>query len=257
MPITDEDRKPREGELGEAEIRGAVARLLASDDLRASPQLASFLRFIVDETLAGRADAIKGYTIATEALGRDAAFDPQSDPILRVEATRLRRAIDRYYAAGGQGDPVEVVVPKGGYVPKFRARPTATPSHLPPASLPDEDVAVAEVASRAQPAWSRWRVSAMAVAVPTSAVLLCLGLIFVVLTDLPRRVAGAGLQDLASTGSIPAVAPPPVEGAVDLPVIRVEPLVELGSLVDGPASARGLMLRMRDALARFDEVVVL
>ncbi|MGE4372106.1 MAG: tetratricopeptide repeat protein [Xanthobacter sp.] len=103
-------------------VRAALERVLASDDLRSSPRLAAFLRFVVEATLAGRAEQIKGYTIAVEALGRPTSFDPQADPIVRVEATRLRRALQGYYGGDGLTDPLRILVPKGGYVPVFEDR---------------------------------------------------------------------------------------------------------------------------------------
>jgi hypothetical protein len=74
------------------EIRAALDRVVASVTLRRSPRLVSFLCFVVETTLAGQANRIKGYLIAVEALGRKDDFDPQSNPIVRVEAGRLRRA---------------------------------------------------------------------------------------------------------------------------------------------------------------------
>src|SRR2546423_12459047 len=85
------------------EIRAALERMIGSDVFSRSPQLGAFLRFVVEAVLHGKADRIKAYTIAVEVLRRDAKFDPQFDPIVRVEATRLRRAIERYY--GGAGGP--------------------------------------------------------------------------------------------------------------------------------------------------------
>ena len=76
----------------ETDIRTALDRVVTSAHLGKSPQLANFLRFVVAETLAGRTERIKAYTIAADALGRDASFDPQNDPIVRVEVSRLRRA---------------------------------------------------------------------------------------------------------------------------------------------------------------------
>lgn len=95
--------------------------------LRNSSQLSSFLRFVVEQTLSGSSDRIKGYTIGVEALGRSANFDPQSDPIVRVEATRLRRAMVRYYAGPGADDPVEIRLTRGSYVPAFSYRNRAAP----------------------------------------------------------------------------------------------------------------------------------
>jgi len=77
------------------EIRAAVDRIAASDAFCGCPQLIAFLRYVVDATLRGWQDRIKGYTIAVEALGRGDDFNPQDDPIVRVEAMRLRRALQR------------------------------------------------------------------------------------------------------------------------------------------------------------------
>ena len=68
-------------------------------------------------TLAGRSDRIKGTTIALEVYGRGANFDPQSDPIVRVEALKMRRDLEHYYLTAGIDEGIRIEVPKGGYVP--------------------------------------------------------------------------------------------------------------------------------------------
>src|SRR5215470_13790157 len=127
-----------EGAPGADEIRAALQRMAASEAFRGSPQLVSFLRYVVEATLRGAADRIKGYTIAVEALGRGDDFDPQADPIVRVEAMRLRRALSRYYANGGKHDPVAIDLPLGSYVPMFRraGSPAPQPAAAPAAELP-------------------------------------------------------------------------------------------------------------------------
>src|SRR5215213_5811144 len=108
-----------DGTPREAEIRAVLARVLASPPFQSAPQLAVFLTFVVEKRLAGEAASIKGYTIATQALGRPEDFDPQADPIVRVEAGRLRRVLAAYYEGPGRADPVRILVPRGGYVPSF------------------------------------------------------------------------------------------------------------------------------------------
>jgi len=108
-------------QLDNADIRVVLDRVVASPGLSKSPQLVSFLRFVVETVLTGKGRQIKAYTIATDALGRDARFDPQTDPIVRVEAGRLRRALRNYYANGGGNDAVLIELPRGSYVPLFRA----------------------------------------------------------------------------------------------------------------------------------------
>ena len=104
------------------EIRNELGRIVASEALRNSLRLTRFITFVVETTLAGTDARIKAYTIAVEALGRAGNFDPQSDPIVRVEACRLRQALARYYAGAGRDDPLVIEVPRGTYVPSFRRR---------------------------------------------------------------------------------------------------------------------------------------
>jgi hypothetical protein len=85
---------------------------------------------VVEAALAGCADRLKAYTIAVEALGRGENFDPQTDPIVRVEAVRLRRALAAYYAGPGAHDPLIIELPRGRYVPTFRRARRSAPRQL-------------------------------------------------------------------------------------------------------------------------------
>lgn len=104
------------------QVLAALGRIVASSVFRSSPQIASFLTFVVRAVLDGKSDRLKGYTIGVEVLRREETFDPQLDPIVRVEATRLRRALDRYYAGPGQTDSVIISLPRGSYAPTFKRR---------------------------------------------------------------------------------------------------------------------------------------
>lgn len=111
----------------QADVVAQLQRILASPEFKVSERIRRFLSYVIEETLAGRADRIKAYTIAVEVLGRDANFDLQNDPVVRIEAGRLRRAIERYYLVAGQSDPVLIEIPKGTYVPQFVWRATTQP----------------------------------------------------------------------------------------------------------------------------------
>jgi hypothetical protein len=104
------------------EIRATVERIAASPGFRRSPQLVAFLRFVVESALDGKAEHIKSYTIGVEALGRCERFNPQADPIVRVEAARLRRALASYFGGDGVHCPVMIEIPLGSYVPTFGRR---------------------------------------------------------------------------------------------------------------------------------------
>ncbi len=104
------------------DVRAQLERTVASVDFPVSERAQRFLRYVVEEALAGRGERIKAYTIAVEVLGRDEGFDANADPAVRLEAGRLRRALERYYLVAGQADPVLIAIPKGAYVPIFTAR---------------------------------------------------------------------------------------------------------------------------------------
>ena len=110
-------------------IKAQLERILQCAEFRGSDKQRNFLNFVVDETLADRTSQIKGYTVAVSVYGRAENFDPQVDPIVRVEAGRLRRALEHYYLTVGKNDPVHIKIPKGSYVPTFQAierQPPAT-----------------------------------------------------------------------------------------------------------------------------------
>ncbi|WP_188262905.1 tetratricopeptide repeat protein [Azospirillum tabaci] len=112
-------------------IDAALARVLASRSLRGSARGRRFLQFIVQEALAGRANRIKAYTIAMDVFDRDASFDPLLDPVVRIQAGRLRRALEHYYLTEGAADPLRIAIPKGGYVPRFSLVPVTAGTDLP------------------------------------------------------------------------------------------------------------------------------
>ena len=80
--------------MNAASARNGLARILASPGFDASARNRRFLEYIVEETLAGRADRLKGLTIAVDVFGRDATIDPQHDPVVRIEAAKLRRSLE-------------------------------------------------------------------------------------------------------------------------------------------------------------------
>jgi TolB-like protein len=97
----------------------ALEQLLAWSEIARSPQLGKFLDYIVRRTLDGDEQSIKAYSIAVDVLGRGTDFDPQSDPIVRVQARRLRGLLDDYYRGPGSGETTRIYLPVGRYVPEF------------------------------------------------------------------------------------------------------------------------------------------
>ncbi|KQT45980.1 hypothetical protein ASG47_13640 [Devosia sp. Leaf420] len=101
------------------EVLAALDRLSAWPDMARSPQIVRFLDYIVKHRLDDDIQSIKAYSIAVDVFGRSADFDPQSDPIVRVQARRMRQLLDQYYAGPGAEDSVRIVLPVGRYVPDF------------------------------------------------------------------------------------------------------------------------------------------
>ncbi len=117
-------------EVSTASILAELEKILMSPVFSTAARPSRLLRFLVQETVDGRGDGLKEYTLGTSVLGRTPSFDPRTDPIARVEASRLRDRLDLYYATEGRTDPVMISLPKGGYVPAFEIGP-------PEAALPD------------------------------------------------------------------------------------------------------------------------
>ena len=107
------------GELEEV-VRQELNRVLISKSFRQVNRLPRFLTFIVEETLAGRGDLLKEYPVGVEVFGKDSSFDPRMDPIVRVQARRLRMRLAAYYQEEGLADELIIELPKGGYAPVFR-----------------------------------------------------------------------------------------------------------------------------------------
>jgi len=101
------------------QVRKALERVLRSDAFSNSPKLMAFLTYIVEEELAGRGRAIKGKSVATDVYLRQLDEAGSAQNLVRVEARRLRRVLEEYYAEEGRSDPVRIELVSGSYRPWF------------------------------------------------------------------------------------------------------------------------------------------
>lgn len=106
----------------EEEVRSQLQRVLDNDEFKRSPKISKYLEYVVAETLADRQQYIKAHSIAIGVFQKDENFDPQTDPLVRVNAVRLRRMLRQYYSSDGLKDKVIIDVIKGSYVPRFYFR---------------------------------------------------------------------------------------------------------------------------------------
>jgi hypothetical protein len=102
-----------------AAIQRQLELLLDSPHFSHSKRFPSFLRFVVDQTLAGEADTLKERTLGIEVFGKDADYDTASDPIVRVTAAEIRKRIAQYYQDSGHQDELRITLPSGAYIPQF------------------------------------------------------------------------------------------------------------------------------------------
>ncbi len=222
------------------EIRAQIDRMIASDEFSRSPQLGAFLRFVVESVLQGNSSRIKAYTIGVEVFRRDSRFDPQLDPIVRVEATRLRRTIDRYYASIGGDDTVRIDIPRGSYVPTF-SRHTITFDA--PARMP----ALQHLVDRLH------AIRTLLVVIAVIAVAL-VAAVAVLHRSEPAPKLAAEESAAAAQPLSPAAALPSGNG---MPVVFMPPFEVRGTPGPRSISARSLHDTLTDAFTHFDLVNIL
>jgi TolB-like protein len=108
-------------------VEEELERIFRDPHFTESAILKKFLSFIVQETIHGRSNCLKEYTIAINVLEKPLSFNPQENGIVRIHAGRLRRALSEYYNDMGENDEIVITIPKGKYVPFFanRSNPAA------------------------------------------------------------------------------------------------------------------------------------
>jgi TolB-like protein len=213
------------------EVRAQLSRILASHEFVVPERVRSFLRYLVEQTLTGHADRLKGYTIATAVFERGEGFDAQADPVVRTEAGRLRRALERYYLVEGQADPVLIEVPKGCYVPIFERRNPLPAEPAAVAKVPATPATIPGTAGR-----TRWRSAT------------------IVLAGLTLLAALVGLS-VARLGPQRAVTP---EAALpESPTILVSSFESLSEGDEATLYAAGVTEEILTRLSGFKDIAVL
>ncbi len=214
-----------------AEILAQLDRIRSSSEFDVPDRARQFLTYVVGEALAGRANRIKAYSIAVEVYGRSGSFDPQMDPVVRIQAGLIRRGLEHYYLVSGQDDSIVVTMPKGGYVPVFSRRDEAIPS---PAdgftTTPPKQFAA--VRGRAPP----W-----------------LWLIFAVATFMGLALFAGSLLRFGWPDSFSVTGG---QAGPDIPRLVIKPFEDLSGTQDSAIIAQGLTDEVIGQLAKFKEIVV-
>ena len=224
------------------EVREELGTLLGRDEFHASERNRRFLSYIVEETLQGRADRIKAYSIAIAAFDRSDDFDPLTDPIVRIEASRLRRSLEIYYLTAGKSDLVRIDMPKGSYVATFGYADQARVEDLISSPLPAAEGPRAVQPQTPEPASSL--PTLIAKCARNRSVWVTAAMLATVVAILAATYAWKRYED----SSVVAVA----RG----PSVVVLPFENIGAEGDLDFIARGLTFEVINSLTRFSDLFV-
>jgi hypothetical protein len=119
IPINEDRNLFEDGRFSRSELLQQLERIVTSKHFRNSKRYPSFLRFVVEQTLAGKTDELKERTLGTDVFARPSDYDTNADPIVRVTAGEIRKRIAQYYQEPGRDHEVRIDLPLGSYVPHF------------------------------------------------------------------------------------------------------------------------------------------
>jgi hypothetical protein len=123
----------------------SVVRLTHAESFAKASRLSSFLLYVVERFLQGRIEEITEQQIGVHVFGRPAGYNPGDDNIVRQTARQLRQRLALYYQEEGRSEPIQVIIPRGGYVPHFQeTSELAPPPELLSAELATGSAAVAD-----------------------------------------------------------------------------------------------------------------
>lgn len=234
--MASNDGESRSTEQDPGKIREQLDRILSSPEFQAHDRGRRFLQYVVLETLEGRRDQLGAHAIAQAVFGRGVEFDAQSDPVVRIEAGRIRRALERYYLICGSNDPVKITIPKGHYAPSFERCARDGERSMFPAEIRNTVKRIRR---------GEGRLTARDLLMPVGVPAVCAALAMLAL-----------IRPLEHY-----LAQPPARSVASDPQrktrIVVEPLTTLGGMPNGTDIARGLGNELISRLAKVEGLIVL
>jgi hypothetical protein len=165
-----------------------VGRIVVSPSFIKSPRLCSFLTYICELTLQGRADEINELNIGEALFARAPNYDPSIDGIVRSHASRLRQRLEQYFSEEGAHESIRLLIPKGGYTPVFETRqvPLLEEEIAPsPPQLTNVSPAVALPDTATQVISTPWIVRALTLALTMA----CIAIVYLVLHQRTGQMA--------------------------------------------------------------------
>jgi len=139
--------------------RDEIAKIIESDTFRGSTSSRKLLEYLGERTLSGDSDELKEYTIGVEAFGRASDYDPQVDPSVRVQVSRLRKRLATYFETEGADDGILIELPKRQFALRFVDREEQAAENSPGASPEPEPASLLSAPS------NPWRIAALVLAV--------------------------------------------------------------------------------------------
>jgi TolB-like protein len=253
--VTEIERK-HWSESDQKAIREQLDRIVHSGPFHQAQRRQRFLEYIVNEALAGHSERLKGLNIALAVFDRAETFDPNIDPIVRMEAARLRDRLREYYDGDGQGDPIRISLPKGTYIPhiKFRQATTANASpdvpnlatQYQPPDLPEAPAAIVNDQASSAPARSERGVQRqIAPALVLISILLAVAAAAALYLRQPPAFWATLLGDAG--GSLRS----------ESPAIAVLPFDDMGATGDQQYLADGITEELITGFAKFPEFLVM
>jgi hypothetical protein len=171
MPAFSHDTSSSSIPLSLFEKREELRRVLASKQFANAPKRSRFLEFVAEQSFQGSGDKLNEYLIGVEVYERGASFDPHQDPIVRVQAHEIRRALKKYYEENGSQSVLRIDLPSGHYVPIF-SRSVLGAAEADEPTPPAASSLLAASSPPAQLRPYRWAIVILAVACCVLAVIL-------------------------------------------------------------------------------------
>lgn len=150
------------------EKRNELKRILESKHFAKAPKRRRFLEFTSGQVFLGEEAKLNEYLIGVEVYARGPDFNPQQDPIVRVQAHEIRRALKNYYEDDGKHSLIRVELQPGHYAPVFR-RVEFDSNNFPSPAASDESAA-----AKVNRSAIRWKYAVWALGLACAALLFLL-----------------------------------------------------------------------------------
>jgi hypothetical protein len=226
------------------EKHAELKRILESKYFAKAPKRRRFLEFTSGQAFLGEGDKLNEYLIGVEVYERGTDFDPQQDPIVRVQAHEIRRALKSYYQDEGNSSLLRVELPPGHYAPVYSRVKLDSGTPVTPTAQQEPQ------ATGAKRRTLRWQ----------QALILCLGLacatlgfLFVWERSLAPRpgVSAAALPEDGEWFWKPFLA---LEGQ-PLIIVPTSPLLRLGTDGDTEQTLRGGYTIPKNKMPEFHDTI--